>query len=396
MPEQTLTDAAQILILTNDANQELALSEFLRYDYAILTARQSEEAAELFAEHQHQIRLLLTDLKTLKKTGLDLLTRAKQQYSDLPVLIIKPVGSLPLSENVVDRKILTYLREPYEYEQLQRLIARLLEANANAAAPEPGQAIELIDLVQLYCISEAKVALTVSREREAGREQGNIYVEDGRITNALCGKDRGEDAFYTIMRWKLARFTLRYGVVAKYKEIGLPWESLLIEALNRENEPSRDVPELRPPMSRVAPAAMVRPPTEDGAQTATTLSPSVMAALQQALTDLVTESDDIFAAILLDHAGHLLGKAQKLHAPELLDAAQTFFVNAGHVSEDAARALDLGTLDETLLLSDTGLMLLYPMAAVAFLGVISGKENQGMIRWNCRETLETLVNLLNG
>ena len=216
----------RVLLYSTDEHQQLALSEFLGQDYALLMANSRKEATSLFAHHKTNISGFITDLKTLKKQGLDLLTKAKQQYPGLPAIITKHVGSLPLSENVLNRRVIQYLREPFEYPYLQTLLA----------PPVPGvseiQTLELIDLVQLYCLSEATVALTVMHGSNADEEHGHLYFEQGTLTHAVHGTRQGETAFYELMRQGRGRFFARYEITAKVKDITVPWEHLYLEYLH--------------------------------------------------------------------------------------------------------------------------------------------------------------------
>lgn len=64
-------------------------------------------------------------------------------------------------------------------------------------------------------------------------------------------------------------------------------------------------------------------------------------------------------------------------------------------SEQVSQELDLDPLDETIILSETGLMLLYPIENLGTMSVAAPKEDQGMMRWNCKEALEKMTEILS-
>lgn len=385
---------ATVLVLTDDANQRFALAEFLSAAYTVLTANDDETGFTLFSQYKRDIDALLTDLKTLKKTGLNLLTRTKQQYPALPVIVLKHLASLPLSEEVVDRKVIAYLAEPFDYAQLPKLLDAAVTQKRRFASPSDGQRLELRDLIQLYCLSEAKIALTVVRETGAGKEQGNIYFEEGRIANAIYGKTRGEEAFSAIMGWAQGKFLIRYGVASKFKEINLPWEHLLIEALRLKTEAlaEKGAPEseplLPPPATEQMPAGApaAAPPQ------ATLFTSQHQEAIHAILQELELQSSDLEYAVVTDPAGNpvsAVGAATPAQAAGLNVLIPK--VTAFHAR--LMPALDFGPLAEVTILTATGLMLLYPVAQGGALSVVTLMENQGMMRWNCKEAISKIEEL---
>ena len=69
-----------------------------------------------------------------------------------------------------------------------------------------------------------------------GRETGEIYLESGNIIHAKTAQFSGEDAFYTMMGWKMGRSTFEPDLSPKEKTILIPSEQLLLNWSYRKQE----------------------------------------------------------------------------------------------------------------------------------------------------------------
>lgn len=83
----------------------------------------------------------------------------------------------------------------------------------------------LPDLIQIYTVSMATGALTISR----GAEHGTIWFEGGEIVHAVCGEDAGEPAVYRMLQWHDGRFVLDSGTRAPERTITASWQNVLME-----------------------------------------------------------------------------------------------------------------------------------------------------------------------
>jgi predicted regulator of Ras-like GTPase activity (Roadblock/LC7/MglB family) len=239
--------------------------------------------------------------------------------------------------------------------------------------------------VQLYGLSRAKVALTVTRTTASGaKERGNLYIEDGMLTNAICGTKRGRDALHHLLQGPPGTLLTRYGIVAKHKEIEQPWETLLAEA-----EPPVEVQHPAEPSSESAATATAH------SQARSTATPSLTPdALQPILEELRDQSDELDHALILDPQGTLIAALPTSDQAQI-EALQRIVPNIMTFYQDVRQVLDIGPLAETLILSgDEKLLLLYPLADAGTLSVVTVKEHQGMVRWNCKEALEKIYELM--
>lgn len=233
MIQENLPARTTVLLVEDDLQLRTTLARFLGYDYRVLTASNGEEGFRLFARHETEVELLLTDIHMSGMTGIELLTRVKQHKPDLAVIVMTGWLSSRVKTLLEARNVIAYLEKPFTYDQLSTLIARALQGQT----VPPGfqgevQGLGLADIIQLYCFSQARVALTISQ----GNEHGKIYIEAGTITDAVCPGKRAEAAFHHIMSWKQGTFKTHYGEEAPAKTITTHWEALLLDAMRRADE----------------------------------------------------------------------------------------------------------------------------------------------------------------
>ncbi len=375
-----------LLILTDDPNQRLALSEFLSYDYQILAASTGEEGLTLLLQAAAPVAGIITDLKTLRHTGLDVLIKTRQESPEVQLLVITPANLTAPGDLLTGRTVITYLPEPFTYDQLK---VRLEEAQH--IRQHDRQPLELSDLVQLYCLSQAKVAVTIVRQTETGAaERGKIYFEAGRLTNAACAEWRGEEALFYLYGWETGRFFTRYNIVAKQKAIQTDWQTLLHNARTWFLQYALTQQHLeRATAEEDARTPSIPPFEEPGAPQADAFTPAQRQAIEHILQELQAHSEDLKHALLTDRDDQLLTAISPEAVTELsrLSASLT---KIRQFSTQASQHLALGPIDEILVLGAELLLVSYPVAPIGNLSVITHKAQQGMIRWNCRDAIHKI------
>ncbi len=123
-------------------------------------------------------------------------------------------------------------------------------------------------------------------------------------------------------------------------------------------------------------------------------SPQIQESIHRVLDELKIQSGNLDYADVADSSGaiiHAVGAFAQTKSPAIRET----IMKVGQFSEQVSQELDLGPLDETIILSETGLMLLYPVENFGTMGVAAPKEDQGMMRWNCKEALEKMTEILS-
>jgi hypothetical protein len=121
----------------------------------------------------------------------------------------------------------------------------------------------LPDLIQMQCLAMVTRAVRV----EANSVTGRIYFAGGQIIHATVGVLNGEAALFEMFSWKNGTFTCEDGVRAPGETVERHWQSILLEAAQREDEKlGEGAGEQAPNYPTVVPlpnAFMTKHPVED-------------------------------------------------------------------------------------------------------------------------------------
>lgn len=92
--------------------------------------------------------------------------------------------------------------------------------------------IQLIDLIQMCCLSASSLCLRVTKDDRLG----TIFIDDGEIVHAACEDVVGEEAFYRILGWQTGSFeSIEVSTIPK-RTIHHNYHYLIMEAARRTDE----------------------------------------------------------------------------------------------------------------------------------------------------------------
>ena len=91
---------------------------------------------------------------------------------------------------------------------------------------------DLTSLVQLLSMKRQSGLLRIANHDETG----NLYLISGQIVHAELGELSGEEVAYTICGWSEGIFEFQTGIPAPMRSVVTSNDSLLIEALRRNDE----------------------------------------------------------------------------------------------------------------------------------------------------------------
>ena len=115
----------RILIADDEEAARRSLGQILTEDgYEVFLAQDGEEALRLVAEHSPDI--LLSDLKMPRIDGHELLTRVRQGYPDVALMIMTAHGTIRSAVKAVQEGAEDYLTKPIDVEELERILKRIM------------------------------------------------------------------------------------------------------------------------------------------------------------------------------------------------------------------------------------------------------------------------------
>lgn len=118
--------AGRILVVDDESSITGALELILgERGYQVETAGSVAEAVELLARRPFD--LVLTDLRLTDSTGIELLTRVKQDSPETEVILMTGHGSVELTIEAIKRGAYYYVEKPFTPGQVLMLVERALE-----------------------------------------------------------------------------------------------------------------------------------------------------------------------------------------------------------------------------------------------------------------------------
>ena len=140
-----MADAARkrVLIAEDEQNLRWVLGAIVgREGHDVLQANDGAEALELLG--RHAVHALITDLRMPRLDGMELLRRVRQEWPEVPVVMITAHGTVENAVEAVKLGAFDYIEKPFEQEQIRQVVRKAIEHQAAAQAdarpqePRPG------------------------------------------------------------------------------------------------------------------------------------------------------------------------------------------------------------------------------------------------------------------
>ena len=255
-----------VLIVDDEKNMRRSLQTILGDEgYAVRTSESAEEALQLLAAGE--FFMVITDARLGGMTGYEFLRRIRNQWPELPALMITAFATTKLAVEALKAGAMDYLAKPFEPEELLHAVARcaerfrLLRENATLRS-QAGEAIgldqivgeslkvrELRQLIRTVAVTDARVLILgesgTGKELVAGalhtlsRRQNENYVRincaaipETLLESELFGHEKG--AFTGAIRQKPGRVEEADGGTIFLDEIadmGKPLQAKLLRFL---------------------------------------------------------------------------------------------------------------------------------------------------------------------
>jgi CheY-like chemotaxis protein len=150
--------------------------------------------------------MLISDLRMPKMDGLQVLSIVRRKFPQLRIVIMTAVADEQYRTRAYAMGIDLFWEKPRTSEEInlfrdcvESLLGRQQEGGFRGI-----QSKNLVDLIQLECLSHSSAVLKITKPRE----QGHIWVADGEVIDAATSNQTGEAAFKEILSWKNGSFEL--------------------------------------------------------------------------------------------------------------------------------------------------------------------------------------------
>lgn len=233
MSELDTVDPVKILIVDDDELTTVTICEYFNeYDDSIIprVANDPLDVIDILRRDK-EIKLLLCDYMMPKLNGLELLIRIKEEFPNMPFILMTGQGTRNLKREGLKRGAVRYLEKPLKLDELSTVIHEELNA-LDSGFRGMVESIQLADIIQLISISERSVTLNISRKKK----DANVYFLNGEIVHAEYGELSGLDAINEILTWKRGNFTLDEAFTTPKRTITQSWQAILLDAARKMDE----------------------------------------------------------------------------------------------------------------------------------------------------------------
>ncbi|HEY3236979.1 MAG TPA: sigma-54 dependent transcriptional regulator, partial [Polyangiaceae bacterium] len=135
-----LPEQKQILVVDDEPNLRRVLSAQLARDgYEVQTAEDGQEALGILRDHH--IDLVITDLRMPKLDGMELLRRALELDSELPVVMITAHGTVDNAVEALKTGAFDYITKPFDQNEVRMVVKKALKTR-DLASTEASFSVE--------------------------------------------------------------------------------------------------------------------------------------------------------------------------------------------------------------------------------------------------------------
>ncbi len=197
--------------------------------YGVRTAGNLQEALVILTEDD--VFSVLIAVETAETVGDHLLREIRAGYPNIDILALLPEGDTSLAGQIPADLNVRALHHPVDVAALAQQLTEQSHRRGQGFAGTLKN-IQIDDLIQMCCLSMATISIRVAQDSQ----QGVIYIRDGEVVHAVCGKTTGEEAFYQILGWASGRFETIDECYEGDDTVNKSHEFLLMEAARRNDE----------------------------------------------------------------------------------------------------------------------------------------------------------------
>jgi predicted regulator of Ras-like GTPase activity (Roadblock/LC7/MglB family)/DNA-binding response OmpR family regulator len=366
----------------------------------IIAAKSGEEALALLSDRS--VNLVITDINMPGINGLDLLIEINNRFPGTGVIIMTAYPSNAYENKAMMSGSLRFIEKPFDIKVVRAIVEEVLKENEGFQGTVDG--VDLIDIVQFNGLSRATAALKVT----TGDKEGMIFFREGAVVHAMCGKEHGEEAFFTILGFNGGSLQNIRGVQPPVVSIHKSIEALLFEtalktdekAGHHENTLSSAVDEIASrsddthPTSSTSSPVQVKPGDPEISKKISETQPTTftkdleMTEIQKILAEF-TNIEGVHTACLVGRDGFLLDSIARagIDAEMIGAIASSGFGSA----ESMGTQLGQGDLRMTMFEFANGPVMFAPVGEDAFLVIVADQDtNLGWIRISIKKNAKKI------
>lgn len=232
-----LSNRHRALLIDPDPEETTLLElRMIEQGFEVATTRTTDQAFKLL--QAGDIEIVVSEIELKPQDGFALLTevRAQPWGRDLPWVFLSRRSGRADVQKGFEIGAADFVVKPMAPDvfvaKLKQIVDRASTTHTAKGVVGSLSEMSLPDIVQILWHGRKTGALRI----RAQGETGELHFQDGNVVNAMIGKLRGEDAFYSMLKLNEGEFGLDPNFVPQAKVINLSPEALLLEGMRRLDE----------------------------------------------------------------------------------------------------------------------------------------------------------------
>jgi CheY-like chemotaxis protein len=221
-----------ILIVDDEKNIVMSLSDYLEADYNCYKAYSVDEAIKIMTDYPMDV--VISDVRMPGKTGFDLIRWLKENKPKAKTIMMTAYGSDSVKRAIRKEGAIFYFEKPIDYSEIRNIIEHIFSPKGFTADLA---GMDLIDMMQILGFSGKDCTVTV---RNRLGEAGKVFLKNSVLLNAETDFNTGLEAFYDIIKWESGSFSVGPLESGVNPEISFSLEHLLLEISRIRDESDRE------------------------------------------------------------------------------------------------------------------------------------------------------------
>jgi len=217
-----MVNEKKVLIAEDEEDISWAVSRCLvksNFNFNVECVNNGDDAYELL--QQEPFDLLISDVRMPKRDGFQLTRDALALLPDIKIIVMTAYSSPDVVNKIGALNGISLVEKPFELEQLKQLVFDTLNLSEDQEYRVTNSDIRAI--VSRNCSRRKNMSLFVSGDEK----NGAIYLEDGKVVHAVCGRLTGEVALKNILNWNNGKLSVGSGNNSVSRTIDRDWRTLL-------------------------------------------------------------------------------------------------------------------------------------------------------------------------
>ena len=232
-----LADRHRALVIDPDPEETTVLElRMVEQGFEVQQAHNAEQALKHLQSGEYE--MVVSEIDLGGTDGFALLAEARKHDwgKKMPWIFVTGRSGSADARRAFELGASDFMTKPIVADLLVAKLKQIMEREATQSGSRGVsgslQEMGLPDMVQVLWHGRKTGSLKIRSQRE----QGEIHFVNGQIFNALWGRQRGEDAFYSMIALTEGTFALDPNFKAESQEIQGSPEALLLEGMRRMDE----------------------------------------------------------------------------------------------------------------------------------------------------------------